>query len=355
MTISLCMIVKNEEAVLARCLDGISPAVDEIIIVDTGSTDETKAIAQKYTKHIYDFEWINDFAAARNFAFSKATMDYQMWLDADDVIPAESLAKLLALKNSLSPNIDIATMNYITHFDKDGLPILSATRERLLKTSNKYQWLDPVHEYIPLSGNIYYSDIDIHHKKPDITGTSHRNLDIYTKLEQKGIAFNPRQTYYYARELKDHKQWAKAAYYFERFLNSGLGWVEDNIAACHALSICYDMLKDDGKIMPTLLKSLEYDSPRAEICCDIGYFYKKRQNYDKALRWFALAASLDAPKSNGFILWDYWGYIPNIEACVCACHLQDFDSAAAYNEKAATFKPNAKAVEINRAYLKTRA
>ena len=75
-TISLCMIVKNEERILARCLDSIEDLMDEIVIVDTGSTDRTKAIASRYTDKIYDYEWTGDFAEARNFAFSKAGMEY---------------------------------------------------------------------------------------------------------------------------------------------------------------------------------------------------------------------------------------------------------------------------------------
>ena len=75
-TISLCMIVKNESEVLARCLDSVRGAVDEIIIVDTGSDDNTREIARRYTDHVYDFEWIDDFSAARNYSFSKASMDY---------------------------------------------------------------------------------------------------------------------------------------------------------------------------------------------------------------------------------------------------------------------------------------
>ena len=67
-TISLCMIVKNEERVLKRCLDSVRDLVDEIIIVDTGSTDATKRIAAGYTDKIYDFTWNDDFSAARNFA-----------------------------------------------------------------------------------------------------------------------------------------------------------------------------------------------------------------------------------------------------------------------------------------------
>ena len=75
-TISLCMIVKNEEEVLERCLNSLKGLMDEIIIVDTGSTDSTKEIAARYTDKIYDFSWCDDFAAARNFSFSKATQDW---------------------------------------------------------------------------------------------------------------------------------------------------------------------------------------------------------------------------------------------------------------------------------------
>ena len=77
-TVSLCMIVKNEEDVLARCLDSVKDLVDEIIIVDTGSKDRTKEIAHTYTDNVFDFVWIDDFAAARNFAFSKAKCMYCM-------------------------------------------------------------------------------------------------------------------------------------------------------------------------------------------------------------------------------------------------------------------------------------
>ena len=68
--------MKNEQDSLERCLQSVRNVVDEIIIVDTGSTDRTKEIASKWTPHVYDFAWIDDFAAARNFSFAKATMDY---------------------------------------------------------------------------------------------------------------------------------------------------------------------------------------------------------------------------------------------------------------------------------------
>jgi glycosyltransferase involved in cell wall biosynthesis len=76
-TISLCMIVKNEEQVLAKCLDSVKDLVEEIIIVDTGSTDSTKEIAAKYTSRIFHFDWIDDFSAARNYSFSHEAASFK--------------------------------------------------------------------------------------------------------------------------------------------------------------------------------------------------------------------------------------------------------------------------------------
>jgi len=349
-TISLCMIVKNEESVLERCLESIKDAADEIIILDTGSTDKTKEIAGRYTDMVYDFEWVNDFSAARNKAYSKATKDYQMWLDADDVLPEKSLKQLLKLKNTLDPAVDIVTMKYITHFDEQNNPILTSTRERLTKRSMGYLWLDPVHECIPLVGNVFYTNIEIHHRQEKREGVSYRNINIYENLEKSGSPLTPRQQYYYARELKDHGNWEKAAHYFEIFLESGKGWLEDNIATCYNLSICYRVLKKEEKILPILIKSFNYDTPRAEVCSELGYYYKRALRYKQALDWFQVAANLAAPNSSGFILRDYWGYIPYIESCVCSCYLGDYKSAREYNEKAAAYKHTA-AIDINREFL----
>jgi len=85
-SISLCMIVKNEENTLGRCLETIKDLVEEMIIVDTGSTDKTKEVAMQFTDNIFDFAWIDDFAAARNYSFQFASKEYIMWLDADDIL-----------------------------------------------------------------------------------------------------------------------------------------------------------------------------------------------------------------------------------------------------------------------------
>lgn len=350
-TISLCMIVKDEEAVLERCLKSICDAVEEIIIVDTGSTDKTKEIAARFTDKVFDFKWINDFSAARNFAYSKAGMDYQMWLDADDVLPESEKQKLIELKNSLTTATDMVAMKYITSFDENDKPIFTSTRERLTLREKQYKWEEPVHECIAMSGNIVYSDITIHHKKPDYGQALGRNLDIYESIESSGAELSARGMYYYARELMDHANYAKAVYYFERFLHEKKGWYEDNIACCLSLSICYQRLNDNDKILPVLIKSFEYDSPRPETCCEIAYRYMSEENYVLALKWFDLAANLPDSHSAGFVMEGYRGFIPNIEACVCSSNLGDYKKAWEYNERAAKFNPKHPSIASNRKFI----
>ena len=84
--VSVCMIAKNEEKYIQECLEHLKPYDMEIIVVDTGSTDKTKEIAHKYTDKVFDFEWIDDFSAARNFCAQKATNDWILVIDCDEYI-----------------------------------------------------------------------------------------------------------------------------------------------------------------------------------------------------------------------------------------------------------------------------
>ena len=183
-TISLCMIVKNEEKVLARCLDSVADLVDEIIIVDTGSTDHTKEIAAKYTGQIYDFAWIDDFSAARNFAFSKAHMDYIYSADADEVLDEENRERYRWLKENLLPEIEIVQMKYgnqlqfgtVYNFDEEYRP-------KLFKRQREFVWQEPIHETVRLEPVVYDSDIVITHMPEN----SHADRDLanFRKQESK--------------------------------------------------------------------------------------------------------------------------------------------------------------------------
>jgi len=351
-TTSLCMIVKNEEKVLERCLNSAKDIVDEIIIVDTGSTDKTKEIANKFTSKVYDFKWIDDFAAARNYSFSKATKDFILWLDADDVILDEDKQKFIDLKNSLNSSIDIVMMKYNVGFDENGNVNFSYYRERLIKREKNYKWESPIHEVIVPSGNLYYSNICITHKKEE-TKYSKRNLEIFEKLLSKNIELDARQLYYYSRELMYNSQYEKAISYFNIFLNNKNAWIENKINACIDLSNCYKEIGNNEMAISSLFRSFEYDTPRAEICTNIGIYFMEKENYELAIYWFKQATRIKPNLQSGaFVQIDYYKYIPYLNLCVCYNRLGKDKIACKYNEKAGKFKPNSIAYKNNKEYFK---
>lgn len=340
------MIVKNEEETLARGLISVRDLVDEIIIVDTGSTDRTKEIASLFTNKIYDFKWINDFSAARNFSFSKATKDYIFWIDADDVLLEEDRKKFKQVKQNLDPNIDVVMMKYNYSFDDKGNVVLSHFRERLLKREKNFRWSDPIHEFTNFSGNIVNSDIVITHRKTH--GNSRRNLDILESMVTEGKELSPRNMFYLAREKFNVGDYDGAIEYFNKHLDSEQGLPADNITSCIHLAKAYRMKKDWKNMKKVLSRSFEYDTPRAEICCLMGYWYQDNGDYTKAIVWFELATKLKKPTTWGPLLHEYWDFIPNIELCVSYYKLGNIEEAIKYNNKAAEYNPNHASVLQNR-------
>ena len=350
-TISLCMIVKNEEDTLAECLSSVKDMVDEIVIVDTGSSDKTKEIAGRFTEKVYDFEWIDDFSAARNFSFSKATKEYILWLDADDVLLEEDRLKFFNLKHTIDKNLDVVMMKYNYSFDAEGNVTLSHFRERLLKREREFKWIDPIHECIDFKGRVMKTDICVTHKKRHTSST--RNLRILQKMEADGKEFSPRNLFYYARELHINGLYDDAIIYFNKFLDTKKGTKGENVSSCVDLANCFDAKKDKENVLKTLLRSLEYDVLRAEICCGLGYYYKSIQDYEKAIFWFGLAPTLKKPDDTWTtVRQDYSGFIPYFELCICNYRMGNFQAAIENIERAASFKPNDARVKRNIELLK---
>ncbi len=115
-TISLCMIVKNEEQFLEKCLQSVQGLVDEIVIVDTGSTDKTPEIAKKFTQKVFNFQWCDDFSAARNESLKHATGDWILVLDADETISRQDLKQLLLFADNNQFDVySFITRSYINN------------------------------------------------------------------------------------------------------------------------------------------------------------------------------------------------------------------------------------------------
>ncbi|MDO4272967.1 MAG: glycosyltransferase family 2 protein [Eubacteriales bacterium] len=351
-TISLCMIVKDEEAVLGRCLDSVRDVADEIVIVDTGSQDRTKEIAEEYTDKVYDFPWQDDFAAARNFSFSRAAMDYCMWLDADDILRDREEEKLLDWKKKADGSVDAVMLKYVTGMDDEGQPTFSYYRERLLKRSRGFRFEGCVHEAVTVFGKIEHLDISVEHHKVK-AGDSDRNLRIYQSMRHRGVKFGPREIYYFARELYYHMMYVEAVDKFREFLDFRDAFVENQVEACRMAAYCCYKLGQEKEALDFLLRGLCYRIPSGELCCDLGKHFLDRQLWEQAAFWYE--AALRVPKKDkagGFILEDCYGYLPCLQLSVCYYKMGNIARARSYHESAGKWKPNGREYLRNKVYFR---
>lgn len=289
-TISLCMIVKNEEAVLARCLDSIADLMDEIIIVDTGSTDRTKEIAANYTTQIYDFAWQDDFSAARNFSFSKATMEYIYAPDADEVLDEENRIRFRQLKEHLLPEIELVQMKY--HTISEFNTVLNAQKEyrpKLFKRLRSFTWIDPIHETVRTAPVVYDSDIEILH----IPQSFHhkRDFSVFLNAYAQNGTLSRRIWQMYAKELLKmgtEPDFQDAMPIFSETYET----TQDNDlrkeAAC-VLARLYRIQKDSDSFFKIALKDM-LTTPCTEICYELGCYFQEKGDYPEAILWHYNAA-----------------------------------------------------------------
>lgn len=295
-TISLCMIVKNEEKILARCLDSIVDLMDEIIIVDTGSTDKTKEIAARYTDKIYDFVWIDDFSAARNFAFSKATKEYIYTADADEVVSEENRERFRVLKEVMLPEIEIVQMKYgnqlqhgtVYNFDEEYRP-------KLFKRLREFVWIDPIHETIRTEPVVYDSDIIITHLQEE--SHAKRDLATFAKHINKGLRLSKRLHSMYAKELYlagDAEDFALAADFFrESAMDADRSADEMAEACCVAAKAA--RLAGDNRLFFKYTSKMIAGEGCSEICCELGHFHEDAGDYEEAVIWYYNAVYQTTP------------------------------------------------------------
>lgn len=250
-SISLCMIVRNEQAMLGPCLNSIKPLADEIIVVDTGSDDRSADIARVYGALVYDFKWCDDFSAARNHSIEQANGDWILILDADEVIAAQdhnALRMILAGQNSKSRAFSLQTRNYtgvVNIMDwqpndhrypsqETGMGWFPTNKVRLFPKSDQVRFEYPVHELVEPSAQkvgltIESCDIPIHHygqinEAKNIVKTRHYFELGYAKLEQLG---NDKAA---LRELAIQAgqldRWTEAIELWDRFLSLCPGYGE---------------------------------------------------------------------------------------------------------------------------------
>ncbi len=304
-TLTLALIARNEEKNLPRLLDSVRGCFDEIVLVDTGSTDKTKVIAAEYECKIHDFTWIDDFSAARNFAFSKASGDYIMWLDCDDVL--KNRENFIKWRDHAMTFVDywLATYNYA--LDKDGKPLVSFMRERVVKRSLGATWNYPLHEGILFQNHwsMNYATpwaVDHMRDEEDMKADRSRNINILENLN-KTTKLDGRMTFYYGKELYEIGRHKESIPIFERALEMTLE-PHDRLLTLqyigYAAMAVFDAIQ--SKEIPGEQKDLEHyfnvaldyshkgiriEPNRAEFWVTIGDAYVRVKNLAVSVPYFA--------------------------------------------------------------------
>ena len=347
--LSLCMIVRNEEERLSACLTSVQGAVDEIVILDTGSTDGTREVARRFTDRVIDYVWEDDFAAARNASFAHASKPYILWLDADDVLDAPEREKLIALKARLDGTVDAVFLPYHYAFREDGTVALAFERERIVRRGAGFVFSGVVHEAMAVSGRILHEDIAVRHTRTHSNGR--RNLEIYERWLARGRRMSARDQYYYGRELMVCGEYARAEQAFDAFLRMD-GWIENVLDAHVQRAACLSKLGREGEARRSLLRALTFGAPRPEALCALGEGWLREGDLSAAAFWYRAAMLCRAPlSSGGFVNPDAAEYIPLMQLCVIYDRMGDLERASEMNERALLAHPGDKSALANRAYF----
>lgn len=198
--ITLCMIVKDEEEIIKDCLAMIVEFVEEIIVVDTGYTDDNKTIALQYTTKVYDYNWCNDFCKARNFSISKATNDWILVLDTDENASEFLKEKVYNFVNDKSNDKVVGRIERINLMeDSSGDKKCS---ERISRLFNKkyFRYEGTIHEQIVSKDGTNYKTVPVNITAYH-TGYTKEAINRTNKLERnmamltKAIEDNPNDTY----------------------------------------------------------------------------------------------------------------------------------------------------------------
>jgi glycosyltransferase involved in cell wall biosynthesis len=198
--VSLCIIARNEEHFLAECLQSVCDLVDEIIIVDSGSTDRTKEIAARFGAKVIDFTWVDSFAAARNESIKHATGDWIFWMDADERLDAANRPRLRELRAGLSTENVAYVMRQQSRLEGGPHAVVHVDQVRLFPNLPGLAWRYRVHEQILLSlrafgTQVQQTDIIIEHVGFAEAALQGAKVDRNLRLLELELAEHPDDTF----------------------------------------------------------------------------------------------------------------------------------------------------------------
>lgn len=300
-TLSLTMIVKDESAGLQRCLDSVARYVDELVIVDTGSSDDTVAIALRYTDRVYPIPWGNNFAAARNRALELARGDWVLWLDGDDELIGGEVLRQACRYAAASTNA--IALQY--HVGTPGTPgHVVYWRERVIRRGT-HTWAGAAHEvlvprYVGESERIPSAHV-LHHGKPGMsTHSLARNVELL-QLELEGQAVKDSRTLFYlARDLLLLGEHERALSFFTSYQQCA-SWADERYFAWCYMADCFARLGElrEASLAALAAVELKPEWPMAYFTlAELAYY---RKAWGHVLAWCEIGRRQGAMETPLFV------------------------------------------------------
>jgi glycosyltransferase involved in cell wall biosynthesis len=301
--VSICMIVRDEEPLLARCLESFAGAYDELVVVDTGSVDRTPEIAREHGARVERFEWRDDFAAARNFSCSFARGEWVFTPDGDEVLQPDGVGeKLAGWLRRMPERFDKLLVEQRTVVR--GETVASLFVDRIFRNRPDLRWKYRIHEVIetPAERTAMTRDChllhDVAHKRRDDLRVGEERERMYLRalsLDIEDHPGDPRPVFYLAETLHGAGRHAEALQEFERYFELSEGSEPPRRAAAFRdAAAAAGASGDDARRRTYLYRSLEQDWRQAETYRALGELAMHHGNREEATHWLDVAARCEA-------------------------------------------------------------
>ncbi len=355
-TIALCCIMKDEISHIKELLASVKGCFDEIWLTDTGSTDGTIefALSHEATEiagapvHVKHFEWVEDFAKARNFSMKDVKTDYVMWMDLDDAMSSKE--EFILWRDNVLVLGEFWMAPYYYAFDPAGNPICTFLRERVVKTSKKFEWEFFIHEGMmakePVQAQVV-TNWTINHRRTELDYQKDfsRNVSMLEKRSKDDEGLPPRLQWYYGKELHDKSRFAEAYVWLNKIVDHPKLELHDRI-------LCFEYLvrsclqrffieeahkpnheRDIRLILKAhqlALQGLVLAPSRAEFFCLIGDCLVQQGKESEALPMYTAAAACMKPRGGStFIFVNHAAYdhVPRNAIAMIKFKIGDLDGA----------------------------
>jgi glycosyltransferase involved in cell wall biosynthesis len=284
--VSLTMIVRDEEQNLPACLESVRGIFDEIVVVDTGSTDRTVEIAQNFGARVWRFTWVDDFAAARNEALSRATGDYAFWLDADDVVDPPERVKLQKLLGSLRPDEPsgfVVSCACDPGADGSGGHTV-VDHVRLFPRRDDLRWSYRVHEQIMPALNrggipVRWTDLIVRHTGYVDVAMRARKLDRDWRILQEELISRPDEPFILfnlGAIAIERRDWPGALEYLRKSLARSAPADSITRKLFALISRSHQMLGETAAALRTCAEGLSFDDKDAELLFRKAVVHRQR-------------------------------------------------------------------------------